>query len=220
MKTSSDSVIENLLTTSSFADLSASDRAVVLTEMTAEEYDFYRRLVLESESAMAPSAALPTHALSDIKAKLGDQLITEKSIIEKISSAHLPLWLVALISLVGYGLVLQYNSDEQGNNRLPSAAPALAVPIVITDTVIVYKTDTLIVEVPAEPEIIIQEVVRTVDLVRAPQIISPIQPEQVQAIAGDQQAYHSTLETAELLAGRPGRSIDEEAELMELLDIE
>lgn len=215
MKGSPNEILAELLGTANFAALTPENQQKVLQEMTSEEYDLYHSLVEKSKAALQPPYSLPSSTLGEIKANLATGLSPDLSLSQKIYKASMPIWLAAGLALLSYGFVQLL----QGNS-IAAQQSITTNHIIITDTIYVETTDTLYIKIPSKPKTIIKEIIKTVEVERTtPMAVFEKTEKSSQLIPKSQSAYYSNVETAELLAGRPGKSVEEEDELMELLDL-
>lgn len=219
MKESITEKTEQLLKQYPFEALSKSEQALILHELTIEEYQAYHRLATHAKILADSDENLAPPPLNNIKKVLGNKLVKEPSLVEKINAIRIPVWLIGVLALVGYGLVQLL----QGNEKMaePAFVPEV-VKVQVLDTVYVHSVDTVYKykEIIAEPIVITKEVIKIKEVFvqqKPPLANTKNIPLNIPA---DQVAYYSNAETPDLLVKKPGRSISTDSELMELLDKE
>ena len=219
MKESITDTIEQLLKQYPFEVLSKSEQALILQELTIEEYQAYHSLATHAKVLADSTRNLAPPPLNNIKKVLDHKLVKEPSLLEKTNAVRIPVWVIGVLTLVGYGLVQLL----QGNDKM--AEPAFITEVVklqVTDTVYVRSIDTIYKykEIIAEPVIITKEVIKIKEVFVEQKPLLANTEKIPLNIPADQVAYYSDAETPDLLIKKPGHSISADSELMELLDIE
>jgi len=218
MKESINSRVQNMIEHHPFDTLSPKDQQIVLGEMTQADYEMHHSIIAQTKVLGSTTIQLPKQTLSDIKKRLGDQLKPQTSITDKLSSARMPIWLALAFTFCACGLV----QFLQGNNIVSEPATIPKVKIVtVTDTIIVNHIDTITKEIISDPIIIREEIIKYKEIIveKAPPLATHAIPDSAD-IPADQRAYYADYETPQLLARKSGRSVSNETELMELLDLD
>lgn len=217
MKKSITESIEQLLNQYPFEALSKSEQTLVLQELTIEEYQAYHLIATQAKILAHSNEGLTPPPLNSIKKVLGYKLIKETSLLEKINTVRLPVWVTGVLVLVGCSLVQLL----QGNNKMaePAIFPKIETVRVI-DTVYVHSVDTVYKEIMTEPRIITKEVIKIKEVFVERKPLLANTEKMPLIIPADQVAYYSNAETPDLLVRKPGRSVSADSELMKLLDVE
>ncbi len=213
--------LDQLLDNYSFDQLSAEQQQLVLSEITQEQYTLMREVISNIEQLGANTLPpldkdLRQTLRQDYRKQYGYK---EKAIAQSWPTLALGVFLGALAT-AGYFLL---NIDPE------PAQVVQAAPVVMTDTLYIQQTDTLYVTIESEPKIITKEIIKYIDRAAeapsAPLAVDlplplayqsePIINKQLQdTLQGN---YFNNIDLTDIVPMKVGRSVGEEAELMDLL---
>jgi len=215
MKTEFNTDIEQMLLNSSFDNLSQQEQEIILSEMTKQDYEMYQSLIQEAQMLKGPVGGMSPKVLMDIKSQLGDQLVSEKTIIEKVTTSRMPAWLGVTLALLGFGI--SHFFQILNNSNTPVAVPETQF-VTVVDTLFIDRIDTIYIKVMSDPIIKIEEVIKIQEVIIEKEGPVANNPQIPKHIPEDQKAYYAGYETPDLLARKTGQSVGTSQEIMELLD--
>ena len=209
--------IDELLTEFAFEELNSEQRKSILSEMTEQEYGVMRQATLNAKSLNNSLPALP----EELHQQLRQRLRQRHAVSSQKVSIH---WLTSLLgmlvgTLMTVGWFYMNNIDEQ--KPVP-----ITQSIVMTDTVFIHQKDTVYIKVKSEPHIVTREVVKYVEResvpptskittlalsLQNPPLTNNLREKTVQG------SYFNNIDLSDIMLGKMGKTIGEEAELMDLL---
>jgi len=210
-----DDRLDYLLTNFTFQELSNRDKTLVRNSIGETEYNTYRNVIATAQS---PLGAELTPVPSSIKSNL------EKDFKKKFKTKNFSPLITFLVagSCLLFGTFIGRASYNQYIDK--SIKPELELsPVTLTDTIFVYKVDTIFKEIKSEPKVIIKEIIVTNSNEIATTPITQPSTFQSNAVATnersklEQKNFFTNVDLSDLKTNKIGKTVNDDSELMDLL---
>ena len=200
--------ISYLIENFTFQELSIEDKNLVLDNISEYEYEMYKKIIDTSRTVTVGNLPiLPSSLKANVLRDYRHQFANQKTSYLKNTLAGLALLLVG--AALGH-TISHYKKDIKSD---------IQKPITRIDTIYIQTVDTLIHEIKSDPQIIIKEVIKTIN--------TPIAATQAQqnrlkvdlSPSLDQKDPFTNIELDDLKPNKIGIPVREEPSLMNFLEV-